>query len=130
MLDKKLNILDMLDDKKDDIMSSTDTTDGSPIQQLIKSTIDEHTIGSRILNIINENTESIKKNIISATSSPENIDDRIKKIIKKDLENDSDVETSLNYVQEPTDHNYKEVFSNSNIVSDKTKFFNNYLQLF
>ena len=116
------NFLDMLDDNKNDIISSTDTTDGSPIQP-IKSTIDEHTIGSRILNIINENTESTLK-------EQGNIDDRIKNLIKKDLENDSDIETSLNYIQEPTDHNYKEVFSNSNIVSDKTKFFNNYLQLF
>lgn len=71
----------------------------------------------------------------------ESIDDKIKKIIKKDLATDSDLETSLNYSQEDNDNKYQEIFSNSNIQSkpgnekpdvknlkDKKKFFSNYMQ--
>jgi hypothetical protein len=67
------------------------------------------------------------------------IDDKIKKILQKDLVTDSDLETSLNYSQEDNDNKYQEIFSNSNInktiqnnpdlnLKDKKKFFNNYMQ--
>lgn len=70
----------------------------------------------------------------------ESFDDKVKKILEKDLATDSDLETSLNYSQEDNDNKYQEIFSNS-LVSpkkdenkntkpskDKQKFFNNYLQ--
>ena len=148
---------------------------------------DDKTIGSRILNIINNNSldtsdvasllssdknnsdtsantqskksesaisesmaelkqsiknleESLKPNE-SGNKNVESIDDKIKKIIQKDLATDSDLETSLNYSQEDNDNKYQEIFSNSNIQSkqgqdksdgknlkDKKKFFNNYMQ--
>ena len=149
---------------------------------------DDKTIGSRILNIINNNSlstsdvasllssdknnsdsntnnqvkksesstsesmadlkqsiknfeESLKPSKESNGKNQESIDDKIKKIIQKDLATDSDLETSLNYSQEDNDNKYQEIFSNSNIQSksgndklegknlkDKKKFFNNYMQ--
>ena len=152
---------------------------------------DEKTIGSRILNIINQNSldtsdvasllssdkndtvksansptssakkaqsstsesmgdlkqsiknleESLKPNKDLNGKNPESIDDKIKKILQKDLATDSDLETSLNYSQEDNDNKYQEIFSNSNVQSknaqtkpdvknlkDKKKFFNNYMQ--
>jgi hypothetical protein len=84
--------------------------------------------------------ESLKPNE-SGNKNVESIDDKIKKIIQKDLATDSDLETSLNYSQEDNDNKYQEIFSNSNIQSkqgqdksdgknlkDKKKFFNNYMQ--
>ena len=76
----------------------------------------------------------------SKNDKPETFDDKIKKILQKDLATDSDLETSLNYSQEDNDNKYQEIFSNSNITpkkdlkkdnkssKDKQKFFNNYLQ--
>jgi hypothetical protein len=150
---------------------------------------DEKTIGSRILNIIGQNSldtsdvasllssdkkststgksseESIKNNDSESSTSVENIqqsirnleesikqqnkdfpnkpeqsiEDKIKKILQKDLATDSDLETSLNYSQEDNDNKYQEIFSNSNVQKnqpiqenknskDKKKFFNNYMQ--
>jgi hypothetical protein len=129
-----------------------------------KDTTDK-TIGSRILGIINENgsttssdnqltrnnsptisdlEESIKKFEKSikpinehASVMGSSVDDKIKKILEKDLA-DSDIETSLNYSQEDNDNKYQEIFSNSNISNkqnniektnkDKKKFFSNYMQ--
>ena len=70
----------------------------------------------------------------------ENFDDKIKKILQKDLATDSDLETSLNYSQEENENKYQEIFSNSNVtpkkdvkndsknMKDKKKFFNLYSQ--
>jgi hypothetical protein len=70
----------------------------------------------------------------------ESFDDKVKKILEKDLATDSDLETSLNYSQEDNDNKYQEIFSNSidstkkeekketKQLKDKQKFFNNYLQ--
>lgn len=174
-----------------------DNAIGSVGEQNIGKSSDEKTIGSRILNIINQNSldtsdvasllssdknsnnksgnsptssntnannksstsesmgdlkqsiknleESLKPNKESAGKNPESIDDKIKKILQKDLATDSDLETSLNYSQEDNDNKYQEIFSNSNVQSkntnaqaqakpdsknlkDKKKFFNNYMQ--
>ena len=151
---------------------------------------EEKTIGSKILNIINENSatssdmtsllktsktnkqnmstsdiantiaESIKKfedtasktdnkppvptihDVHKITESKkqsfnnETFDDKIKKILKKDLATDSELETSINYNQD--NNKYQEIFSNSHIetkvntinnnsVKNKNNFFNNYL---
>jgi hypothetical protein len=85
--------------------------------------------------------DSLKPSKESNGKIQESIDDKIKKIIKKDLATDSDLETSLNYSQEDNDNKYQEIFSNSNIqtkpgnekpevknLKDKKKFFNNYMQ--
>jgi hypothetical protein len=76
----------------------------------------------------------------SKNDKPETFDDKIKKILQKDLATDSDLETSLNYSQEDNENKYQEIFSNSNITPkkdlkkdnkssiNKNKFFNNYLQ--
>ncbi len=76
----------------------------------------------------------------SKNDKPETFDDKIKKILQKDLATDSDLETSLNYSQEDNENKYQEIFSNSNVSpkkdmkkdiktsKDKQKFFNNYLQ--
>ncbi len=164
-----------------------DNVNNSIGEQQNKSS-DEKTIGSRILNIINQNSldtsdvasllssdkdtaksgsnspqknqsltsdsgsmgdlkqsiknleESLKPNN-SNGKNPESIDDKIKKILQKDLATDSDLETSLNYSQEDNDNKYQEIFSNSNVqaksgqakpdaknLKDKKKFFNNYMQ--
>jgi hypothetical protein len=150
-------------------------------KNVLKSNSEEKTIGSKILNIINENKDSetsslnsilsdsddiIKKKLSSIANSssitsdnsdikqsikdfekalepnskPETFDEKIKKILKKDLATDSDLETSLNYSQEDNDNKYQEIFSNSigspkkdikkdsKPSKDKQKFFNNYLQ--
>jgi hypothetical protein len=175
-------------------------------ENLVKSNTEEKTIGSRILNIINNNSvtssdivsilssdnkgkkesvletsssetsdantkadsssssdglsaselkNSIKKfeATLNASTKPdtpvkpesksstkvETIDDKIKKVLQKDLATDSDLETSLNYSQEDNDNKYQEIFSNyivspkkiskddSKNLKDKKKFFNNYL---
>jgi hypothetical protein len=123
-----------------------------------KSTSEEKTIGSKILNIINHNN-SLNNSESQSDSTPliiseikkltkiephseskqETIDDKIKKVLQRDLATDSDLETSLNYSQEENDNKYQEIFSNSLIPSKKSnndtpnminkkKFFNNYLQ--
>ena len=108
---------------------------------------EEKTIGSRILNIINEkkNTSSTSSDAFSASSSsigkefeaalnpPKNqtndntksLDDKIKNILKKDLATDSDLETSLNYSQEENNDKYQEIFSNSNMEKPKNNTNNN-----
>jgi hypothetical protein len=75
----------------------------------------------------------------NGTAKAESIDDKIKKVLQKDLATDSDLETSLNYSQEDNDNKYQEIFSNSlaspkkttnddsKNLKDKKKFFNNYL---
>jgi hypothetical protein len=151
---------------------------------------DTNTIGSRILNIINNNSNlntltnkdtltqntlsndsnsetnnrlsissgsnsTLKSNVQMSNTSSElqktiknfedaikgdkfnsdNIDDKIRQILKKDLASDSDLETSLNYSSDDNDTKYQEIFSNSNVVNgdndqkikDKKKFFNNYM---
>jgi hypothetical protein len=110
---------------------------------------EEKTIGSRILNIINEKKDSItSSDVFSASSSSigkefeaalnppknvtsnninnntnnvtsNNLDQKLKTILKKDLATDSDLETSLNYSQEDNNDKYQEIFSNSNV--EKTK---------
>jgi hypothetical protein len=140
-------------------------------QNTIHSTESEDkTIGSKILNIINNSDTSpnietsvvkptnplvesdanksdhlseIAKSIGGINSQKDNhsIDDKIKKILQKDLATDTDLETSLNYSQEENENKYQEIFSNSNLtpknnakpndsknLKDKKKFFNNYLQ--
>jgi hypothetical protein len=166
---------------------------GSQIKQ--STNTEEKTIGSRILNIINENSatssdmtsvlrtsqkdtsktskqdistsdiantiaESIKKfeDTVSKTDtkppiptvhdvnqkilpkkqgvSNETFDDKIKKILKKDLATDSELETSINYNHD--NNKYQEIFSNShietkanttnnNLDKNKNNFFSNYL---
>ena len=159
-------------------------TPGDKQDVIVKSNSEEKTIGSRILNIINDNSESSsdfvsmlsdKKSkpspLIDSTTSKsagtsdsnslsnlknsikkyeetlkptnprtiESFDDKIKKVLRKDLATDSDLETSLNYSQEDNDNKYQEIFSNSVLPSnkgknetkslkEKNKFFNNYLQ--
>ena len=169
----------------------------APTQNKQTTNSEEKTIGSRILNIINENSEkssdmtsllrtsqqtkdkhyetpagasssktsdvgntiaeSIKRfeeNIKKTETKPqiptihdvremtmpqkqsiinETFDDKIKKILKKDLATDSDMETSINYNQD--NNKYQEIFSNSNIetkahntsAKNKNNFFANYL---
>ncbi len=195
----KLIKKDLADDKVLEInYSGSDVRNNSPIQTpkpadgLVAPTnqqsTDEKTIGSRILNIIGQNSltssdvasllstdknspvntlsgsdknsntsssdsmanikqsiknleESIKPGKDTGAKNPESIDDKIKKILQKDLATDSDLETSLNYSQEDNDNKYQEIFSNSNVQGksgqqkpenknskDKKKFFNNYMQ--
>lgn len=178
--------------KPDDIIDDIEKSDTiKNIQTNImkkQQSTDEKTIGSRILNIINNNSlatsdvasllssdkdeivnsstssardlnssnsssmgdlkesiknleESLKPNKELANKQIESIDDKIKKILQKDLATDSDLETSLNYSQEDNDNKYQEIFSNSNVqaksgqnkpdvknLKDKKKFFNNYMQ--
>ena len=121
---------------------------GKMVQQTSNS--EEKTIGSKILNIINKNSENfsdMKSDKFSGTSSDSTslevptsklLDDKLKSILKKDLGTDSDIETSLNYSQEDNNDKYQEIFSNSNKEQEqkhvqvqdkqKKKFFNNYLQ--
>ncbi len=195
----KLIKKDLADDKVLEInYSGSDVRNNSPIQTpkpadglaapTNQQSTDEKTIGSRILNIIGQNSltssdvasllstdknspvntlsgsdknsdtsssdsmanikqsiknleESIKPSKDTGSKNPESIDDKIKKILQKDLATDSDLETSLNYSQEDNDNKYQEIFSNSNVQGksgqqkpenknskDKKKFFNNYMQ--
>ena len=123
-----------------------------------ESSLDTKTIGSRILGIINEDKDNTldMTSLVSSTSdliptqqnepiqiqadsvqTKETFDDKVKKILQKDLATDSDLETSLDYGQEDTNNKYHEIFSNSGVspkkedvanLKDKKKFFNNYLQ--
>jgi hypothetical protein len=72
-----------------------------------------------------KNTETIGKiNKIEENT----LDNKIKKILQKDLGTDSDIETALNY----NNTNFQEIFSNSvdkGDHADKNKFFKNYLKL-
>ena len=153
------------DTPKANSIKGTDTP-----KAILKTNSEEKTIGSKILNIINENKESETSSLNSILSDssetkrksslkksdsseliqdfkkamdskkPESFDDKVKKILEKDLATDSDLETSLNYSQEDNDNKYQEIFSNSvdtakkeerkdmKQMKDKQKFFNNYLQ--
>jgi len=123
-----------------------------------ESSLDTKTIGSRILGIINEDKDNTldMTSLVSSTSdliptqqnepiqiqadsvqTKETFDDKVKKILQKDLATDSDLETSLDYGQEDNNNKYHEIFSNSGVspkkedlanLKDKKKFFNNYLQ--
>jgi len=116
------------------------------VQTTIQPTDSEDkTIGSKILNIINnsdtspnidssdtkpskslvgsdanksEHLSEIAKSIDGINSQKNNhsIDDKIKKILQNDLATDTDLETSLNYSQEENENKYQEIFSNSNVT--------------
>ena len=175
------------DTPREPLKSNNDLESFKMLNQKEQSNSDEKTIGSRILNIINNNSittsdiasilssdekvrtklddnstssseldKSIKKfeQTLNPSSKPilkgaehlDSLDDKVKKILQKDLATDSDLETSLNYSQEENENKYQEIFSNSNNVikkgketvketvkdnknvKDKSKFFNNYLQ--
>lgn len=161
-------------------------------EKMIKSNSDDKTIGSKILDIINNNSitssemssilakelpcseiveadtkiesdssldrssiSDLKNSIkqfeatLNKSTKPdtptkpsfnvESIDDKIKKILQKDLATNSELDTDLNYSQEDNENKYQEIFSNSIIspkkisiddtkhLKDKKKFFNNYL---
>lgn len=110
----------------------------------VTSNSDDKTIGSKILNIINNSPQShhMSESLHmtgSATSSDtmvkkfetamnhkdqhaggnKTLDDKLKHILKKDLATDSDIETSLNYSQEENSGRYQEIFSNSNVEKPK-----------
>lgn len=179
-------IVPVLELKKSDSLQPTQEMfqTPEPVKPTTKQTDSEDkTIGSRILNIINKNSDTsshkAKTNTrdMSSTSdgsfrrstlnsknddeldslsdlaksikkyddtlnknNKESFDDRIKKILQKDLAPDSDLETSLNYSHEDNLNKYQEVFSNSVVTpnkdglakpseqKNKNKFFNNYLQ--
>jgi hypothetical protein len=162
---QRINTVNNTDTPKAKSIKITDTP-----KAIQKTNSEEKTIGSKILNIINENKESDTSSMDSILSSssqakrksslkksesselikdfkkaldpkkPESFDDKVKKILEKDLATDSDLETSLNYSQEDNDNKYQEIFSNSvdttkkeekkgiKQMNDKQKFFNNYLQ--
>jgi hypothetical protein len=119
-------------DKNDTIESKT-----SSVKKQNLSTSDSE---NNIIKSIKNLEESIKSNKNSKSIIQESIDDKIKKILQKDLATDSDIETSLNYSQEDNDNKYQEIFSNSNIqtkpgqkqdtknLKDKKKFFSSYMQ--
>lgn len=105
---------------------------------IIRPTSSDNEMNKSIKNF--ENTLNSKP--VEINKVPETFDDKIKKILQKDLATDSDLETSLNYSQEDNDNKYQEIFSNSNIspkkdynqvsnknLKEKKKFFHNYLQL-
>lgn len=138
-------------------LSNDKTLDSPPPALSYQNDSDEKTIGSKILNIINEpnvitleqNTKNKLTDIINDDdSSPlieqqnkDTLDDKLKNIITKDL-GDDDIETSISYSQENDKNNYQEIFSNSknnvqepsnnlkhaNQDINKKKFFNKYLQ--
>ena len=140
--------------------NSEEKTIGSKILGIINQNKDSET--SSINSIMSDSSDTKRRSLFkkSSTSSKksnnsetiqdfkkalepnklESFDDKVKKILEKDLATDSDLETSLNYSQEDNDNKYQEIFSNS-LVSpkkdenkntkpskDKQKFFNNYLQ--
>ena len=104
-------------------------------------------LNSKILEIINKQTDTLtnsygtpRNDINFKNNKTNNIDDKIKNILEKDL-GEADLETSLSYHQETNDKDYQEIFSNNvdnankNITNNKDKdsskskrkFFNNYL---
>jgi hypothetical protein len=86
-------------------------------------------IASMISSERQDNKEQInnKETIGKINKIEENtLDNKIKKILQKDLGTDSDIETALNY----NNTNFQEIFSNSvDKGDDKNKFFKNYLKL-
>jgi len=175
---QKLNDINSTDTPKSKLSEVKKSIVDNSEKIMQKTNSDEKTIGSKILNIINQNKDSetssidsimsnssdtLKRSTMKKSSSsnksnnsetikdivnalePKKIntlDDKVKKILEKDLATDSDLETSLNYSQEENDNKYQEIFSNS-LVSpkkdinkdnkqlinkQKNNFFNNYLQ--
>ena len=149
---------DLLNDKNTDNYNTPQVPNSNIIAipnkvQSAKSNTEEKTIGTKILNIIDNknnnddivsstsssNSNKIEKNESKKTESKKteskkeynsttdkSIDEKMKQLLAKDLVTDSDLETSLNYNQK-----YQEVFSNSNEVNenkDNSKLFSNYLQ--
>ncbi len=149
-----LNIINNNSVTSSDIASilSSDARVGTKVLKVKSSESDSASVsGSSISksqnnsNTISDIKQSIKKfdETLNQAVKPkqlDSLDDKVKKILQKDLATDSDLETSLNYSQEDNDNKYQEIFSNSNIspkkenknesknLKDKSKFFNNYLQ--
>jgi hypothetical protein len=128
-------IMDIIKNK-DDSISEPGVLDSSSSQKLndAKNDLDLETSDLK---------KSLKKLDENLNNNPkvETFDDKIKKILQKDLATDSDIETSLNYSQEENDNKYQEIFSNSVSIKkgssndnetqntkQKNKFFNKYLQ--
>lgn len=137
-------ILEMI--KKTEMSSQSATDLSAPIQRpsvlrySIQSPSETSTSNDSVgdeTSTVEELKESIKRfeDSIKETAKQENIDNKIKKLLEKDLA-DSDLETSLNYDAEEHESKYQEVFSNSNNSKqqsggknqkEKSKFFNNYM---
>jgi hypothetical protein len=129
-------ILGIINQKKDSETSSMNSIMSDSSDTKKRSTMKKSTTSS------NANNSEIKINLNKAIESKksETFDDKVKKILEKDLATDSDLETSLNYSQEDNDNKYQEIFSNSLVspkkddkkdtkqFKEKQKFFNNYLQ--
>ena len=78
-------------------------------------------ISEKIENIMEHKTDKLN---LSSKVDENAFDNKIKKILQKDLGTDSDIETTLNY-----NTNYQEIFSNSvDKDMEKDKFFKNYLK--
>jgi len=98
---------------------------------------------SDLKNSIKQFEATLNKSKLNTPTKPssnvESIDDKIKKILQKDLATNSELDTDLNYSQEDNENKYQEIYSNSIIsptkisnddsknLKDKKKFFNNYL---
>jgi hypothetical protein len=129
-------ILGIINKNKDSEISSINSIMSDSSDTKKRSTMKNSTTST------NANNSEIKINLNKAIESKksETFDDKVKKILEKDLATDSDLETSLNYSQEDNDNKYQEIFSNSLIspkkddkkdnkqFKEKQKFFNNYLQ--
>jgi len=129
-------ILGIINQNKDSETSSINSIMSDSSDTKKRSTIKKSTTSS------NANNSEIKINLNKPVESKksETFDDKVKKILEKDLATDSDLETSLNYSQEDNDNKYQEIFSNSLVspkkddkkdnkqFKEKQKFFNNYLQ--
>lgn len=129
-------ILGIINKNKDSEISSINSIMSDSSDTKKRSTMKNSTTST------NANNSEIKINLNKAIESKksETFDDKVKKILEKDLATDSDLETSLNYSQEDNDNKYQEIFSNSlvspkkddkknnNQFKEKQKFFNNYLQ--
>ena len=107
----------------------------------VNNTNEPKDLNSKILEIINKQTETMSNSYgTPRNNNTNNIDDKIKNILEKDL-GEPDLETSLSYRQETNDKDYQEIFSNNvdnankNVTNvkdkdssiGKRKFFNNYL---
>lgn len=143
-----LNIINQNSITSEDIGSLISSDKNQTVETPKKSTNSTNSpksnSSSDLKNTIKKLEESVNQNTKLKPTSVQNlsIDDKIKKILQKDLATDSDIETSLNYSQEEHDNKYQEIFSNSNIqnkspqlaktdnknIKDKKKFFNNYMQ--
>jgi hypothetical protein len=125
---------------KTKVISENSSSD-SVSSDSLKKTIEQYnavlsTLGPKGLKLASSQSElGTTKKIDVPESKLESFEDKIKKVLQKDLATDSDLETSLNYSQEDNDNKYQEIFSNSVNSSKKDqtntkykkKFFNNYL---